>query len=106
MKPDTRSAMRELIGQIREAMPFDLPQARVCAGPCEGCSVKLLDYLESELEGWEHRLDDGEQPTFGDLSRLAKSARKIHKVLAANGLLTYDQAGRPGSTAASARAME
>jgi len=86
MKPDTRVAMRNLIAQIRQAMPFQLPEARVCEGPCEGCSMKLLDYLDSELESWEQRLDAGESPELGDLSRLAGTGRKIHRVMVANGL--------------------
>ncbi len=86
-KPDTRTAMRQLIGRIRQVMPFDLPQARVCEGPCEGCSVKLLDYLETELEGWEQRLDQGETPDFRDLSRLAGTGRRVHRIMVANGLV-------------------
>ncbi len=56
MKPNTRDAMFQLIGQIREALPFDSPAARVCEGPCDGCSMKLLEYMDQELENWEHRL--------------------------------------------------
>jgi len=86
VKPDTKTAMRQLIGQIRTAIPFDLPEARTCDGPCEGCSMKLLTYLETEVENWEYRLDEGETPNFGDLNRLAKSAGRIHRVLEKNGL--------------------
>ncbi len=86
MKPDTRTAMRRLIDQIRDAMPFDLPEARVCEGPCDGCSVKLLDFLESELADWEHRLEAGETPNLGDLAKLAGTGRKIHRVMVKNGL--------------------
>ncbi|KRT54808.1 hypothetical protein Ga0074115_11020 [endosymbiont of Ridgeia piscesae] len=87
MKPDTTTAMRQLIRQIRAATPFDLAEARICDGPCNGCSLKLLDYLESELEGWQARLDQGVRPNFGDLSQLANSGRKIHRILQHNGLL-------------------
>jgi len=86
VKPDTITAMRDLIGEIRRAMPFDLPGARVCSGPCEGCSMKLLGFLESELEQWEQRLDQGEIPGLAGLSRLAKTARKVYRVLAKNGV--------------------
>jgi len=88
MKPDTRTAMRHLIEQIREVMPFDLPDARVCEGPCDGCSMKLLDYLESELENWESRLETGETPNLGDLSKLASTGKKIHRVMVETGLAT------------------
>jgi len=88
MKPDTVTAMRDLIAQVREALPFDLPEAQACSGPCDGCSMKLLAYLEAELEAWEQRLDNGERPNFGDLSRLARTGRKVHAVLSRNGLIS------------------
>jgi len=87
MKPDTQTAMRQLIAQVRDAVPFDAPEDQVCSGPCDGCSMKLLAFLESELEGWERRLDQGERPNFGDLSRLAKVSRKVYGVLERNGLV-------------------
>lgn len=86
MKPDTRTAMRRLIEQIRSAMPFDASEAQVCAGECAGCSLKLLGYLEGELIAWDQRLAAGERPTFGDLSRLANTGRKIHRVLVLSGI--------------------
>ena len=87
MKPDTCAAMRMLIRQIRDAIPFGLPEASVCGDSCDGCSMKLLEFMESELEGWERRLDQGVRPNFGDLSRLAGTARNIHKSLLRNGLV-------------------
>lgn len=85
-KPDVATAMRDLIGQVREAMPFDAPEANVCSGLCEGCSLKLLEYMAAELDSWEQRLADGEQPGLKDLSKLAKTARKVHATLVKNGL--------------------
>ena len=79
--------MAKLIVEIRTAIPFDLPEAQMCSDSCNGCSMKLLEFLESELQGWEARLQDGEQPSFGDLSRLAKTAGKVHAVLERNGLV-------------------
>ena len=93
MKPNTRIAMRQLIDQVREAMPFDAPQAQVCTGPCDGCSLKLLSFLDSELQEWERRLADGERPNLGDLSRLASISRKIYGVLERNGLVAPERAG-------------
>lgn len=93
MKPDTRTAMRELIAQVREAVPFDAPEAQLCTGPCDGCSVKLLAFLESELEDWETRLDGGERPGLKDLSRLAKTSRKVYAVLERNALVGPSPAG-------------
>ncbi|MBK5940947.1 hypothetical protein [Halochromatium roseum] len=88
MKPDTRTAMYALIAQVRETLPFDAPATQACNGDCQGCSLKLLDYLDGELCGWEQRLVAGETPNLGDLSRLAKTSRKVYAVLQKNGLLT------------------
>ena len=90
MKPDTRTVMRQLIDQVRAAIPFDTPQARICSGDCSGCSQKLLDYLEGELAAGEQRLADGDRPSLADLSRLAKTARNIHRVLVRNGVLVEE----------------
>jgi len=89
MKPKTPEAMRRLIDEIREVIPFELPEAYLCDAVCKGCSLKLLDYLDVELAGWEVRLSDGEIPSLADIQRLAKSSKKIYKVLERNGLLDY-----------------
>lgn len=87
MKPDTSTAMCRLIAQVRAAIPFAAPQSRVCTGACDGCSRKLLDFLESELDDWERRLAAGERPSLGDVSRLAQTSRKVYAVLERNGLV-------------------
>jgi hypothetical protein len=87
MKPRTDIAMRRLVARVRESIPFDLPEAQTCTGECNGCNVKLLDYLDGELSAWEDRLAAGERPTFGDLSRLERTSRKVYRALAANGLV-------------------
>ena len=60
----------------------------MCADECKGCSVKLLEFLDLELMDWEHRLDQGEVPSLGDVQRMAKISRKIYKVLDKNGVLS------------------
>ena len=87
MKPDRPTAMRKLIQQVRTAMPFDLPEANLCSGKCNGCSQKLLDYLDMELEDWEYRLDSGETPDFGDINKIARTSKKIYRVMKKNGLV-------------------
>jgi len=87
VKPKTPAAMQQLIQQVREVLPFNMPEAYLCDGVCKGCSLKLLDYLDVELMDWEGRLQQGEVPCLGDIQRLAKSSRKIHRVLDKNGLL-------------------
>ena len=87
MKPNTQVAMQQLIDRVREAVPFNLPQADICTGKCVGCPKKLLEFLDQELVSWETRLQNNEQPDFGDINRLAKTSQKIHKALAKNGLV-------------------
>ncbi len=87
MRPDTHEAMRRLIAQIRIVIPFDLPEATLCGGICRGCSKKLLDFLEGELQQWECRLQNREQPRLGDLNKLGRLSQKVYAVLKANGLV-------------------
>ncbi|WP_428820363.1 hypothetical protein [Microbulbifer sp. MCCC 1A16149] len=87
MKPDTTTAMRGLISKVRSALPFSLPAAELCAGPCRGCPKKLLELLDGEIVEWEQRLDNGEIPTLGDVNKFGRLCRKIHKAIAANGLI-------------------
>ena len=86
-KPGTRQAMEQLIEQVREVVPFDIPQEQLCSGTCRGCPKKLLEYLDMELTDWSDRLDDGAPPLLGDVDRLAKTAKKIVKALERNQIL-------------------
>lgn len=79
--------MYGLIRQLREAIPLGLSEDDICGDSCEGCSSKLLIYLETELDSWESRLQEGVIPTLGDLDRLAKQGRKIQRVLQQNGIV-------------------
>jgi len=90
VKPNTATAMADLISQIRDTIPFDTPMSELCNGPCTGCSKKLLDFLDTEIEEWESNIAAGEQPNLGDIHNLAKTSRKIYAVLKKNGLVTND----------------
>jgi hypothetical protein len=81
MKPRADQAMQQLIDEVRTTFPFDLPRANVCSDDCRGCSLKLLQFLESELDDWERRLADGERPGLAELSRLMHTSRKVGRVL-------------------------
>ncbi len=81
MKPDTSSAMRRLIDQVRTEIPFDLPEETICSGDCRGCAKKLLEFLDAELSDWECRLDAGEVPLLGEVQRLGRCCRKVHIAL-------------------------
>ncbi len=87
MKPDTVLAMQNLIKQIKSAIPYGLGKTDNCPDICRGCSVKLIDFLEVEIEDWEYRLVNDETPNFKDLDKLAKTAKKIYRVLISNGLI-------------------
>ncbi|MES9992439.1 MAG: hypothetical protein ABW098_10830 [Candidatus Thiodiazotropha sp.] len=86
-KPNTQVAMHQLIDRVRAELPFNLPEEQLCGDSCQGCSSKLLVYLETELDAWESRLANGEVPDFRDLSRLAGKCSRIARVLQQNGLL-------------------
>jgi len=80
--------MRQLIAQIRAALPFDAPESQMCeTTDCRGCSRKLLEYLDAELQTRESDLDHGITPTFGDLKKLGDTANKVRKALERNGLV-------------------
>ena len=79
--------MQQLIQQVRQALPFELPEAYACSGICKGCSLKLLDYLDIELLIWEERLKKEEIPSLDDIQRIAKTSRKIYRVLDKNNVL-------------------
>jgi hypothetical protein len=87
VKPKTPVAMQQLIQQVRETLPFGMPESQLCADECKGCSLKLLEFLDLELMDWEDRLEKGEVPSLGDVQRMAKISLKIRAVLERNGVL-------------------
>lgn len=87
MKPDTTTAMHELINEVRFTVPFELPMSELCSGICTGCSKKLIDFLDMELGEWEQRLKQGEKPGLGDINKLAKTSQKVFRVLQKNQLV-------------------
>jgi len=93
MKPRATQAMQQLIDEIRLTFPFDLPRAQVCGDECRGCSIKLLGFLESELDSWEGRLAAGEQPGLAGLSQLIRVSRKVGRVLQNAGLMQMPPPG-------------
>jgi len=79
--------MKDLIAKVRGSIPFDTPMSELCNGPCTGCSKKLLDFLDTEIEEWESNIAAGNQPNLGDIQSLAKTSRKIYAVLKKNGMI-------------------
>lgn len=87
MKPDTRTAMYDLIREVRSTFPFNATDASLCFDDCNGCSKKLLEFVAIELDSWEAKLKENTSPTFGDLDKLARTCKKVHCILQRNDLL-------------------
>ena len=87
MKPPPSIAMQNLIDQVRNQLPFGADESQLCSDNCQGCSKKLLEFLNSELEGWEQKLQEGTQPDFGELHQLGKTCKKVYLVLKKNDLV-------------------
>lgn len=87
MKPNTAAAMQTLITQIQTALPFDKSEHEICAGKCIGCPKKMLEYLGCELEHYQYQLNNDEKPTLGEISDLARIAKKVHRNMAKNSLV-------------------
>lgn len=82
-KPDTRTAIAEMIQEARRRLPFETSFVRDCEGRCEECPFKLLEFLELELATWEARLGGGEVPSLGDVHRLGRDCTEVHALLQA-----------------------
>ncbi len=87
MKPNTTNAMHDLIKRIKGTISFNSIGSNFCSAACRGCSIKLVNFLASEIEDWEYRLEQGDIPSFADLDKLAKTAKKIQAVLLNNNVI-------------------
>ncbi|MFC1749068.1 hypothetical protein ACFL2V_09710 [Pseudomonadota bacterium] len=81
--------MSDIIREIKETFPFSMTEDELCAETCRyGCAKKLMEYLYMEITEWEQRLASGEIPNFGDIQNITQTAKKIHKVLEKNNLVS------------------
>jgi len=87
MKPRTREAMQALLYSIEQNLPLYAPESSICQNKCLGCPKKMMQFIEGEYEYWQQMLADEETPTLGDIQNLARSTKKIHKVLRSNGII-------------------
>ena len=87
MQPNTAKAMQKLIQNIKQCLPFEAPDVHLCSGLCLGCPKKVMAFLEDEVAAWEQALENGQMPTLGDIQQLAKTAKKIHKLMVKNQLM-------------------
>ncbi len=79
--------MRGLITRVQDEVLCKVDSEKLCTGTCIGCPKKLLEYLSFEAESWEHRLNDGDVPNFGEVKSFAKTSSKIYRALELNGLI-------------------
>ncbi|TPH13414.1 hypothetical protein [Litorilituus lipolyticus] len=86
-KPDCTSAMRNLIKEVRDDFPFNVPDANICGISCVGCPKKLLEIVDTELCEWEVKLDENITPKLGEISRLGKLCKNVRRGLKRNGLV-------------------
>lgn len=86
-KPDTVTAMLLLICEVRRNIPFSAPESSICIGPCQGCSKKLVEFLDTELCEWQQKLNQGIVPKLGEVEKLGRTAGRIFKVLCRNGII-------------------
>ena len=50
MKPDTKTAMENLIKEARGKIPFKLSMDGNCEGRCDVCPFKLLEFLTKPVK--------------------------------------------------------
>jgi len=87
MKPDTSTAMTILINQVKDALPFEIPEHEICAGKCIGCPKKMMEYIGFEVDYWQCKLNNDDIPSLGDVSDLARIAKKVHRSMSKNNLV-------------------
>lgn len=83
-KPNTKTAMQQLIAQIQQAIPLNLNEAQMCQGECLGCSRKMLEMLDAEISYWQYT---DAIPSLKDLKNLENIGRRTYKILKRNQLV-------------------
>lgn len=87
-KPDRATAMLNIIELVKRDFPFEDPNRQVCGDTCIGCPKKLLELVETEIQFWEYRIEEGDIPTFKEISQFAKLCKNIRRGLLKNGLVS------------------
>jgi len=81
MKPTTTTAIKVLIEQAREKIPFGLSFDGNCEGRCDECPEKFMEFLDVNLNDWELRLGKGYIPDLGDVETLARDCKMVYRIL-------------------------
>ncbi|QBY04459.1 hypothetical protein E2K93_08680 [Thalassotalea sp. HSM 43] len=87
-KPDATTAMQQLIVAVRNDFPFNESEANICGINCIGCPKKLLEIVDTELCDWQVKLEHGDVPKLGEISRLAKLCKNVRRGLKRNGVVS------------------
>ena len=72
---------------MRDDFPLTVSEANICGISCIGCPKKLLELVDAELCEWEVKINNGDIPKFGVISRLAKLCKSVRRGLKRNGLV-------------------
>lgn len=89
-KPDLKTAMLNLIGEVKRTFPLYEPDTFICGTrntDCQGCPKKLLEMVDSELCFWESAIRQGRTPKFDELRRFGKLCQSVQRNLNRNNLL-------------------
>ncbi|WCE30249.1 hypothetical protein PK654_02900 [Vibrio sp. SCSIO 43137] len=88
-KPDCKTAMLQLIEQVKQELPLYESDTFICGpeGHCIGCPKKLLELVDSELTYWQHSIESGNVPNFEEISRFGKLCKNVRRGLVRNNLV-------------------
>jgi hypothetical protein len=86
-KPDRKMAMLNIIELVRHDFPFDAPESQICGESCVGCPKKLLELVETEIEYWESKLEQGELPNLTEVDRFGKLCKNARRSLVRSGVV-------------------
>lgn len=88
-KPDLKTAMQQLIAQVKTELPLYEPSTFICGTntDCIGCPKKMLEMVDTELCYWESAMKKGNIPKFDELRQFGKLCKSVRKMLVRNNLI-------------------
>ncbi|USD67379.1 hypothetical protein [Vibrio sp. SCSIO 43136] len=88
-KPDRITAMQQIIDAVKAQFPLYQEETFKCGvdSLCTGCPKKLMELVDSELQYWQHQIDQNISPTFDELRRFGKMCKNVRRALVRNGLI-------------------
>ncbi|UTV30799.1 hypothetical protein [Photobacterium atrarenae] len=89
-KPDRITAMQQIIDAVQAEFPLYQDDTFKC-GPdntCIGCPKKLMELVDTELNYWQHQLNQRLPPGFDEIHRFGKLCKNVRRSLVRNGRIT------------------